>query len=107
MTSVQIKAIGTSVATNDCIDIDNVGPTEIRYSIAWTNQQMICVYLFYSMVSVSRNIVRYNKYLLAITAVVVFVSYYYSYCDFVGTLNDHYWFAQVQVVVPVLYAFYF
>jgi len=34
-------------------------------------------YLFiYSVVSVNRNIVRYKKYLLVITVVVVFVSYW-------------------------------
>jgi len=37
----------------------------------------------YTVVSVNRNIVKYNKYLLVITVVVVFVSYCYSYCDFV------------------------
>jgi len=41
-------------------------------------------YLFiYSVVSVNRNIVRYNKYLVLVTIVVVFVSYCYSYCDFI------------------------
>ena len=35
------------------------------------------------MVSVNRNIVRYNKYIVVDTVVVVFVSYCYSYCDFV------------------------
>ena len=57
------------------------------------------------MVSVSRNIVSYNKYLLVITVVVVFVSYCYSHCDFVKTLYSLYWRVQVQVLV--LYAFYF
>jgi len=43
-------------------------------------------YLFiYSVVSVNRNIVRYNKYLVVVTVVVVFVSYCYSYCDFIKT----------------------
>ena len=37
-------------------------------------------YLFiYSVVSVKRNIVRYNKYLVVVTVVVVFVSYCYIY----------------------------
>jgi len=35
------------------------------------------------VVSVNRNIVRYNKYIVVVTVVVVFVSYCYSYCDFV------------------------
>jgi len=47
------------------------------------NQQTIFIYI---VVSVNRNIVRYNKYLLVTTAVVVLVSYCYSYCDFVRTL---------------------
>ena len=35
-----------------------------------------------------------------------FLAYvYYSYCDFVRTLHNRYWFAQVEVLV--LYAFYF
>ena len=34
------------------------------------------------MVSMNRNIVGYSKYLLVITVVVVFVSYWYNYCDF-------------------------
>jgi len=55
--------------------------------------------------TISRNIVRYNKYLLVITLVVVFVIFCYSYCDFVGTLYSRYWLVQVQVLV--LYAFYF
>jgi len=42
--------------------------------------------IIYSMVSVNRNIVWYNKYVLIITVVVVFVSYCYSHCDFVRTL---------------------
>jgi len=32
---------------------------------------------------------------------------YYSYCDFVRTLNNRYWFVQVQVQVLVFYAVYF
>jgi len=43
------------------------------------------------MVSVNRNIVRYNKYLVVVTVVVVFVSYCYSYCDFVRTFYSHCW----------------
>ena len=39
----------------------------------------------YSVVSVNRNIVRYIKYIVVVTVVVVFVSYCYSYCDFVRT----------------------
>jgi len=35
------------------------------------------------MIIVNRNIVGYNKYLLVITVLVIFVSYCYSYCDFV------------------------
>ena len=88
-----------------------VGPTEIRYSIAWTNcggminQQTIFVYLQRGQRKVNRNIVRYNKYFVFVTVVVVFVSYCYSYCDFVRTLYSRYWFVQVQVLVP--YLFYF
>jgi len=56
-------------------------------------------YLFiYSVVSVNRNIVRYIKYLVVVTVVVVFVSYCYSYCDFVRRLYSRYWFVQVQVL---------
>jgi len=63
-------------------------------------------YLFiYSVVSITRNIVRYNKYLVVVTVVVVSVSYCYSYCDFVRTLYSHYWCVQVQVRVS--YLFYF
>jgi len=59
-------------------------------------------YLFiYSVVSVNRNIVRYNKYLVVVTVVVVFVSYCYSYCDFVTTFYSRYWCVQVQVRVPI------
>jgi len=48
-------------------------------------------YLFiYSVVNVNRNMVRYNKYLVAVTVVVVFVSYCYSYCDFVRTFYSCY-----------------
>ena len=42
------------------------------------------------MVSVNRNIVRYNKYLVVVTVVVVFVSYCYSYYDFVKTFYSRY-----------------
>jgi len=66
------------------------------------NQQTIFIY---SVVSVNRNIVRYNKYLVVITVVVVFVSYCYSDCDFVRTLYSHYWFVQVHVLVPHLFYF--
>ena len=63
-------------------------------------------YLFiYSVVSINRNIVRYNKYLVVVTVVVVFVSYCYSYCDFTRTFYSRYWCVQVQVRVP--YLFYF
>jgi len=64
-------------------------------------------YLFiYSVVSVNRNIVRYNKYIVIVTVVVVFVSYCYSYCDFfVRTFYSRYRCIQVQVRVP--YLFYF
>ena len=55
------------------------------------------------MVSVNRNIVRYNKYIVVVTVVVVFVSYCYSYCDFVRTFYSRYWC--VQDLVP--YLFYF
>jgi len=67
------------------------------------NQQTI--FVIYRVVSVNRNIVSYNKYLVVVTVVVVFVSYCYSYCDFVRTLYSRYWFIQVQVLVP--YLFYF
>jgi len=56
------------------LDILSLGPIIRRYLI------------IYSVVSVNRNIVWYNKYLLIITVVVVFVSYCYSHCDFVRTL---------------------
>jgi len=63
-------------------------------------------YLFYLyVVSVNRNIVRYNKYLVVVTVVVVFVSYSYSNCDFVRTFYSRYWCVQVQLLVP--YLFYF
>jgi len=55
------------------------------------------------MVSVNRNIVRYNKYIVVVTVVVVFVSYCYSYCDFVRTFYSRYWCVQVRVP----YLFYF
>ena len=45
--------------------------------------------------------VRYNKYLVVVTVVVAFVSYCYSYCDFVRTLYSRYWLVQVQVLVPI------
>jgi len=82
-------------------NIYKVGPTEIRYSIAWT----LFVYLIYGVVSVNRNIVRYNRHLVVVTVVVVFVSYSYSYCDFVRTFYSRYWCVQVHVRVP--YLFYF
>jgi len=59
----------------------------------------------YSVVSVNRNIVRYNKYLVVVTVVVVFVSYCYSYCDFVRTFYSR--CRCVQVPVRVSYLFYF
>jgi len=63
-------------------------------------------YLFiYSVVSISRNIVRYNKYIVVVTVVVVFVSYCYSYCDFGRTFYSRCWCVQVQVRIP--YLFYF
>jgi len=71
----------------------------MRYSIAWT------ILFIYSMVSINRNIVRYNKYIVVVTVVVVFVSYCYSYCDFIRTFYSRYWCVQVQVRVP--YLFYF
>jgi len=43
-------------------------------------------FYIYSVVTVNRNIVGYNKYLLVITVVVVFVCYCYSYCDLVRTV---------------------
>ena len=55
-------------AKSEAIEYLQVGPTEIRYSIAWT------IYLLsniYSVVSVNRNIVRYNQYLVVVTVVVV------------------------------------
>ena len=54
-------------------------------------------YLFiYSVVSVNRIIVRYNKYLVVVTVVVAFVSfnYCYSYCYFVRTFYSRYWCVQ-------------
>jgi len=62
------------------------------------NQQTIL--FICSVVSVNRNIVRYNKYVVVVTVVVVFVSYCYSYCDFVRALYSRYWCVQVQVLVP-------
>ena len=59
----------------------------------------------YRVVSVNINIVRYNKYLIVVTVVVAFVSYCYSYCDFVRTFCSPYWCVQVQILVP--YLFYF
>jgi len=61
------------------------------------NQQTTFVFI-YTVVSVNRNIVRYNKYLVVVTVVVVFVSYCYSYCDFVRTLYSRYRRIQVQVL---------
>ena len=52
-------------AKSEGIEYLQVGPTEIRYSIAWT----IFVYLVWSAY---RNIVRYNKYIVVVTVVVVF-----------------------------------
>jgi len=49
-----------------------------------TNQQTI--FVFHIVVTINRNIVGYNKYLLVITVVVVFVSYSYSYSDFVTNI---------------------
>jgi len=56
-------------AKSEAIEYLQVGPTEIRYSITWT----IFVYHtgIYSVVSVNRNIVRYNKYLVVVTVVIV------------------------------------
>jgi len=51
----------------------------------------------YSVVSINRNIVRYNKYLVVVTVVVVFVSYCYSYCDFLRTFYSRCRCVQVQV----------
>ena len=48
------------------------------------NQQTIL--FICSVVSVHRNIVRYNRYLVVVTVVVVFVSYCYSYCEI---LSEH------------------
>jgi len=60
-------------------------------------------YLFiYSVVSVNRNIVRYNKSVV-VTVVVVFVSYCCSYCDFVRTFYSRCWCVQGQVLVPYLF----
>jgi len=54
--------------------MEKVGPTEIRYSMAWSNCGISRRYLFlYSVVSVNRNIVTYNKYLPVITLIAVFV----------------------------------
>ena len=51
-------------AKSEAIAYLQVGPTEIRYSIA-------CTIFIYSVVSINRNIVRYNKYLIVVTVVVV------------------------------------
>jgi len=51
-------------AKSEAIEYLQVGPTENRYSIAWT-------IFIYSVVSVNRNIVRYNKYLVVVTLIVV------------------------------------
>jgi len=52
-------------AKSEGIECLQIGPTEIRYSIAWT------ILFIYSVVSVNRNIIRYNKYLVVVTVVVV------------------------------------
>jgi len=50
-------------------------------------------------------VVRYNKYIVVVTVLVVFISYCYSYCDFVRTFYSRYWRVQVQVRVPYLFFF--
>jgi len=67
-----------SLVVNQCptstkiriIDIDSAGPT----AEGMTNPQKIMI--IQSLISVNRNKVGYNKFLLAIAVVVVFVSYW-------------------------------
>jgi len=60
-------------AKNEGIDIDGAGPI-VEGMI---NQQTMFVYPWRG--HVNRNIVGYNKYVLVVTVVVVFVSYFHSY----------------------------
>jgi len=88
-------------AKSEAIEYLQVGPKEIRYSIDWT----IFVYLDYSVVSVNRNIVRYNKYLVVATVVVVL-----SVIVIVIVISLEHstvFFRCVQVQVRVPYLFYF
>jgi len=55
------------------------------------------------MVSVKRNIVRYNKYVSVITVVVVFVSYFHNYCDFLRRFSSRYLFVQAVVLYALLF----
>jgi len=66
-------------AKNEGIDI-NSSRTNCR---GYDQSALSRRYLFIdSVVSINRNIVGYNKYLLVVTVVIVFVSYCYNYCDF-------------------------
>jgi len=69
----------------------------------FTVLRFIFVYVYMCICSVNRNIVRYNKYLVVVNVVVVFVRYCYSYCDLVRTLYSRCWCVQVLV----RYLFYF
>ena len=63
---------------NEGIDIDNVGPT----AGGMINQQTIFVYSWRG--ERKQKYTGYNKYyLLFIIVVLVFVSYFHIYCDFV------------------------
>jgi len=64
-------------------------------------------FFIYSVLSINRNTVRYNKYLIVVTVVLVFVNYCYSYCDFIRKFYSCYWCVQVQVQVRVPYLFYY
>jgi len=90
---------------NDYFHFNNHFLSEPRSQLSQYTQLSHCRrYLFiHSMVSVNRNIVGYS--VLVITVVVVFVSYFHNYCDFVRTLWSHYWLVQGQVLV--LYALLF
>jgi len=60
----------------------------------------------YSVVSVNRNIVRYNKYIVHCSCSFCQLSYCYSYCDFVRTFYIRYWCVQVEVRVPYFILFF-
>jgi len=54
------------------------------------------------VVSINRNIVGYIKYLLVDAVDVIFVSYCYSYCDFVKTFESRHWFLPLWFVLYAL-----